>query len=542
MLSRRLGSASRNLRRAASTYSGFTSEQFMRQAANEPILEYRKGSSERVDLEKELNTLSKNPTIVPVRIGTKSIKNGLDRKQVMPSDHQTVIAKYTFATADQIREAIEVGLEARIPWERKSLRERADILLHAADLAAGKYRMKLNAATMLGQGKNIVQAEIDSACELIDFFRFNSKFALDLEKYEPISTKISTNKLIYRGMEGFVAAVAPFNFTAIGGNLASAPALMGNVVMWKPSNTAVLSNYFVHMLLEEAGIPQGVLSFLPSSGPVFGKVITESKYFSAVNFTGSVPTFKTLWQNVANNLDKYITFPKLIGGTVRSAWEYGGQKCSACSRLYVPKSRWDEIFQKIKEIHKQVKLGDVRDGSIFFSAVIDKASFDNIKSYIDYAKTGADGAKILLGGNCDDSKGYFIDATLITVTNTGSKLIHEEIFGPILTVYVYDDSKIEEVLASIKDHTPFGLTGAVFSEDKTFLYHARDVLRDAVGNMYLNDKSTGSVVGQQPFGGARMSGTNDKAGGPHYGIRWTSPLTIKETSVPLTEWRYPSMD
>ncbi|KAK6733095.1 hypothetical protein RB195_017077 [Necator americanus] len=520
-------------------------------------------SSERVDLEKELNTLSKNPTIVPVRIGTKSIKNGLDRKQVMPSDHQTVIAKYTFATADQIREAIEVGLEARIPWERKSLRERADILLHAADLAAGKYRMKLNAATMLGQGKNIVQAEIDSACELIDFFRFNSKFALDLEKYEPISTKISTNKLIYRGMEGFVAAVAPFNFTAIGGNLASAPALMGNVVMWKPSNTAVLSNYFVHMLLEEAGIPQGVLSFLPSSGPVFGKVITESKYFSAVNFTGSVPTFKTLWQNVANNLDKYITFPKLIGecggknfhfvhpsanadvvaaGTVRSAWEYGGQKCSACSRLYVPKSRWDEIFQKIKEIHKQVKLGDVRDGSIFFSAVIDKASFDNIKSYIDYAKTGADGAKILLGGNCDDSKGYFIDATLITVTNTGSKLIHEEIFGPILTVYVYDDSKIEEVLASIKDHTPFGLTGAVFSEDKKFLYHARDVLRDAVGNMYLNDKSTGSVVGQQPFGGARMSGTNDKAGGPHYGIRWTSPLTIKETSVPLTEWRYPSMD
>ncbi|EYB91785.1 hypothetical protein Y032_0202g1788 [Ancylostoma ceylanicum] len=543
--------------------SGFNSEQFMRQAANEPVLEYRKGSKERVDLEKELDALSKNPTVVPVRIGTKNITGKLDRKQVMPSDHQTVIAKYTFATADDIREAIEVGLEARIPWEKKSLRERADILLHAADLAGGKYRMKLNAATMLGQGKSIVQAEIDSACELIDFFRFNSKFALDLEKYEPISTKISTNKLIYRGMEGFVAAVAPFNFTAIGGNLASAPALMGNVVMWKPSNTAVLSNYFVHKLLEEAGIPQGVLSFLPSSGPVFGNVITESKYFSAVNFTGSVPTFKTLWQNVANNLDKYITFPKLIGecggknfhfvhpsanadmvaaGTVRSAWEYGGQKCSACSRLYVPKSRWDEIFQKIKEIHKQVKLGDVRDGSIFFSAVIDKASYDNIKSYIDYAKTGADGAKILLGGNCDDSKGYFIDATLITVTDTSSKLIHEEIFGPILTVYVYEDSKIEEVLASVKDHTPFGLTGAIFSEDKKFLYHARDVLRDAVGNMYLNDKSTGSVVGQQPFGGARMSGTNDKAGGPHYGIRWTSPLTIKETSVPLTEWRYPSMD
>ncbi|KHJ97538.1 putative 1-pyrroline-5-carboxylate dehydrogenase [Oesophagostomum dentatum] len=454
-------------------------------------------------------------------------------------------------------------MAARESWERKPLKARADILLHAADLLAGKYRMTLNAATMLGQGKSIVQAEIDSACELIDFFRFNSKFALDLEKYEPNSTKISTNKMVYRGLEGFVAAVTPFNFTAIGGNLPSAPALMGNVVMWKPSSTAVLSNYLVHKLLEEAGIPQGVLSFLPSTGSVFGSTITESKHFAAVNFTGSVPTFMTLWRNVANNLDKYVNFPKLIGEcggknfhfvhpsanadvvaacTARSAWEYGGQKCSACSRFYVPKSRWDEIFQKIKDIHSQIKLGDVRDPSIFFSAVIDKASFDNIKSYIDHAKTGADGAKILLGGNCDDSKGYFIDATLITVNNTNSKLIHEEIFGPILTVYVYDDAKIEEVLASIKDHTPFGLTGSIFSEDKKFLYHARDVLRDAVGNMYLNDKSTGAVVGQQPFGGARMSGTNDKAGGPHYGIRWTSPLCIKETNVPLTEWRYPSMD
>ncbi|CAJ0607886.1 unnamed protein product [Cylicocyclus nassatus] len=562
MLSRRLGSSARQLRKV-STYSGFTSEQFMKQPANEPILEYKKGSSERAELEKELELLSKEPTIVPVRIGKKSITGKLDRKQVMPSDHQTILAKYTFATAEDIKEAIEVGLEARKTWETKPLKERADILLHAADLLAGKYRMKCNAATMLGQGKNIQQAEIDSACELIDFFRFNSKFALDLEKYEPLNTKISTNKMVYRGMEGFVAAVTPFNFTAIGGNLPSAPALMGNVVMWKPSNTAVLSNYFVHKLLEEAGIPEGVISYLPSNGAVFGDAITSSPHFAAINFTGSVPTFKKVWQNVAKNLDKYVTFPKLIGecggknfhfvhpsanadvvaaGTVRSAWEYGGQKCSACSRLYVPKSRWDEIFQKIKDIHSKVKVGDVRDGSIFLSAVIDKPSFDNIKSYIDYAKTGADGAKILLGGNCDDSKGYFIDPTLITVTNTNSKLIQEEIFGPVLTVYVYEDSKIEEVLASVKDHTPFGLTGAIFSEDKKFLYHARDVLRDAVGNMYLNDKSTGSVVGQQPFGGARMSGTNDKAGGPHYGVRWTSPLCIKETNVPLTEWRYPHMD
>ncbi|VDL76292.1 unnamed protein product [Nippostrongylus brasiliensis] len=535
----------------------------MRKSTNEPILEYKKGSKERLELEKELQTLSKAPTVVPLRIGDKKITNEELFNQVMPSDHQTVVAKFPHATADQIFEAIELALEARVSWERKPLKERADILLRAADLAGGKYRMKLNAATMLGQGKNIVQAEIDAACELIDFFRFNAKFALELEKYEPISTQISTNKMLYRGMEGFVAAIAPFNFTAIGGNLASAPALMGNVVLWKPSDTAVLSNYIIYELLEEAGIPPGVISFLPSHGPVFGEMITGSAHLSAINFTGSVPTFKSIWRNVADNLDNFVTFPKLIGecggknfhfvhpsanadavaaGTVRSAWEYSGQKCSACSRLYVPKSRWQEIFKKIADIHKQVKLGDVRDGSIFLSAVIDKKSFDNIKSYIDYASRGSDGAKILLGGKCDDSKGYFIEPTLIEVTNVNSKLIKEEIFGPVVTAYVYEDSEVENILKSIKDHTPFGLTGAIFSEDKDFLYHARDTLRDAVGNMYLNDKSTGSVVGQQPFGGARMSGTNDKAGGPHYGLRWTSPLTIKETRVPLTEWRYPSMD
>ncbi|PIO59238.1 putative 1-pyrroline-5-carboxylate dehydrogenase, partial [Teladorsagia circumcincta] len=428
------------------TFSGLTSEQFMRNPTNEPILEYKKGSQERQELENELEKMSQ------------------------PSDHQTVIAKYSYATADQILEAIEVALEARIPWERKPLKERADILLHAADLAGGKYRMRLNAATMLGQGKNIVQAEIDSACELIDFFRFNSKFAFDLEKYDPISTKISTNKMVYRGLEGFVAAISPFNFTAIGGNLPTAPALMGNVVLWKPSDTAVLSNYVIYELLEEAGIPPGVIAFLPSHGPDFGEMISTNEHLSAINFTGSVPTFKTIWRKVAENLDKYVTFPKLIGGTARSAWEYSGQKCSACSRIYIPKSRSEEIFKKIADIHKKIKLGDVRDGSIFFSAVIDKRSFDNIKGYIDYAKSGADGAEILLGGKCDDSKGYFIDATLIKVTNLRSKLISEEIFGPVLTAYVYEDSEVESVLRSVKDHTPYGLTGAIFSEDKNFLY------------------------------------------------------------------------
>ncbi|EGT52707.1 CBN-ALH-6 protein [Caenorhabditis brenneri] len=550
-------------KRAASTYSGLTSADFMKKKTNEPILEYRKGSKERQDLEAALAYYSKNITDVPLRIGDKKITNKLEEKQVIPSDHRSTLARFTHATGEQIREAMDVALQARGAWERKPLKERAEILLRAADLAAGKYRMKLNAATMLGQGKNIVQAEIDAACELIDFFRFNAAFAMELEHYEPISTKITKNTMQFRGMEGFVAAIAPFNFTAIGGNLPTAPALMGNVSLWKPSGTAILSNYLIYELLEEAGMPPGILSFLPSDGPVFGDAITSSPHLAAINFTGSVPTFKTIWRKVADNLDNYVTFPKLIGecggknfhfvhpsahidavaaGTARSAWEYSGQKCSACSRVYAPKSIWPKIQAKIEEIHKQIKLGDVRDGSIFLSAVIDDKAFARLKSYIDFAKTGADGAKIVLGGECDDSTGYFIQPTLITVTNPNSKLLTEEMFGPVVTVYVYEDSKVDEVLASVKDATPYGLTGAVFSQDKEFLYKARDVLRDAVGNMYLNDKSTGSIVGQQPFGGARMSGTNDKAGGPHYGLRWTSPLTIKETSVPLTDWKYPSME
>ncbi|GMR37540.1 hypothetical protein PMAYCL1PPCAC_07735 [Pristionchus mayeri] len=562
MLSVRAVAASRNGLRSFSG-SGLTSEQFMRKMQNEPILEYKKGSAERVALDSELKRMAATVHEVPLRIGDKKIKNKLERTQVMPSDHKHVLAKYTYATKEQINEAIEVALIARQKWERVPLKKRADILLHAADLCGGKYRMQLNASTMLGQGKNIIQAEIDAACELIDFFRFNAKFALDLKHYEPISTDVSTNKMMLRGMEGFVAAIAPFNFTAIGGNLASAPALMGNVSLWKPSNTAVLSNYIIYEILEEAGIPSGVLSFLPSDGPVFGDAICASPHLAAVNFTGSVATFKSIWRNVANNLDKYVTFPKLIGecggknfhfvhpsahldsvatGTVRSAWEYSGQKCSACSRMYVPASIWSQLKEKMAAIHNEIKLGDVRDGSIFLSAVIDGTSFNRCKSYLEHAKSGKDGAEIVLGGECDDKKGYFVQPTLITVKDPKSKLMTEEIFGPIITVYVYEDSKVDEVLNSVKDATPFGLTGAVFSQDLKFIEKAREVLRDAVGNLYLNDKSTGSIVGQQPFGGARMSGTNDKAGGPHYGIKWLSCQTVKETKGPLTGWRYPSMD
>ncbi|EJD74554.1 1-pyrroline-5-carboxylate dehydrogenase [Loa loa] len=550
--------------RQASTFSGsgLTSEKFMKNPENEPVLTYRKGSTERIALEKAISEIAGTTTNVPLVIGNEKISENLDKKQVMPSDHQKVIARFAHATAEQINEAIRVGLSAKQSWERKSLRERADVFLHAADLCAGKYRMKLNAATMLGQGKNIVQAEVDSACELVDFFRFNAKFALELEKYQPISVKNVTNTMTFRSLEGFIAAIAPFNFTAIGGNLSTAPAMMGNAVLWKPSCTAVLSNYFIYEALEEAGLPAGVISFLPADGPIFGSTITSSPHFSALNFTGSMPTFKYLWKKVAENLDTYISFPRLIGEcggknfhfihpsadldtvapcTIRSAYEYQGQKCSACSRIYVPESLWPALQAKLEAIQKELKVGDVRDGSIFMTAVIDAKAFKSISSYIDYAKSGADGAQIIFGGTYDDSKGYFIQPTLVQVDEWDSKLLREEIFGPILTAYVYKDNEALEIVKKLKDATVFGLTGAVFSEDREFLYKARDILRHAVGNMYLNDKSTGSVVGQQPFGGARMSGTNDKAGGPHYVLRWVSPLCIKETSIPQTEWRYPSM-
>uniref|UniRef100_A0A914ZVL4 Multifunctional fusion protein n=1 Tax=Parascaris univalens TaxID=6257 RepID=A0A914ZVL4_PARUN len=543
--------------------AGLTSELFMKKPQNEPVLTYKKGSEERKALDKALAELSTKVTDVPLRIGNEKITNKMERKQVMPSDHGTTIARFTHATREQILQAIETAIIARQKWETKSIRERADILLHAADLTSGKYRMLLNAATMLGQGKTIVQAEIDSACELSDFFRFNSKFALDLEHYRPISLPTVTNTMILRGLEGFTAAIAPFNFTAIGGNLPTAPTLMGNVTLWKPSDTAVLSNYFVYQALEEAGMPPGVISFLPSDGPMFGDTITASAHLAAINFTGSVPTFKYLWKKVAENLDKYVSFPKLVGecggknfhfihpsadiesvvaGTVRSAFEYQGQKCSACSRVFIPESLWPTIKEKLTAVKKQIKVGDVRDGSVFMSAVIDANAFDRIVSYIEYARKGNDGAEIIFGGSCDNAKGYYIQPTLVRVNNWKSKLLTEEIFGPVLTAYVYPDSDALKVVSQLKNATAFGLTGAVFAQNKEFLYKARDVLRDAVGNMYLNDKSTGSVVGQQPFGGARMSGTNDKAGGPHYALRWSSPLVIKETHVPTTEWKYPSMD
>ncbi|KAF7630968.1 Multifunctional fusion protein [Meloidogyne graminicola] len=494
-------------RHSASTFGGLTSEQFMKNPLNEPVLPYLKGSEERKALEVELDKLSQNPVEVPLVIGgNKVFRKESSHKQLMPFNHAKTIAYFNHATADDITNSILSALEAREEWERKPLKERADIFLHAADLCAGKYRMRLNAATMLGQAKTIQQAEIDSACELVDFLRFNAYFAFEVCKYQPISTKIYSDRLIYRGLEGFVAAIAPFNFTAIGGNLATAPALMGNVVLWKPSDTAVLSNYIAYEALLEAGIPSGVISFLPSDGPTFGNTICSNHHLTGINFTGSMPTFLSLYNSVANNMGKYVTFPRLVGEcggknfhfvhpsanvdivvpcTLRAAYEYQGQKCIL---VFVPQSLWPKIKDGLVDLVNQIKIGDVRDGSVFMSSVIDAKSFKRIKSYIDYAKSGENGMEI---------------------------------------VYVKDvnsNSLLRKFLA------------------QQFLDTAKDVLRDAVGNLYLNDKCTGAIVGQQPFGGARQSGTNDKAGGLHYVLRWTSPQTIKETTSPQTEWRYSNMD
>ncbi|KAI6196708.1 Multifunctional fusion protein [Aphelenchoides besseyi] len=553
----------RVISRLSSFYANLTSEEFMKKPRNEPVLGYKKGSKEREALDKAVHDYEKKVVDVPLCIGKERITRGLEQKQVMPSDHSHTVAKFTYATPDDIRNAIEVGMQARHKWDRVPLKERADIMLHAADLCASKYRMELNAATMLGQGKNIVQAEIDSACELVDFLRFNSYFALQHVQYKPIDTPDATNTLIYRALEGFVAAVAPFNFTAIGGNLASAPALMGNAVLWKPSDTAVLSNYIIYQILEEAGVPPGVISFLPSDGPVFGDTVTESPHLAAINFTGSVPTFKYLWRRVNDNLDRYTTFPRLVGeaggknyhfiapsadvqsvlvGTLRAAFEYSGQKCSACSRLFVPESLWNDISSGLSNLAKKVKVGDSSTRNLLIAT--------NRTSIMPGPELMVQ--KIIFGGEYDDSKGYFIQPTLIQVTDINSKLLKEvrikdnypcnEIFGPVVTCYVYPDKDAEKLIHEIQHMTPYGLTGAVFAQDKKFLELARDALRDAVGNLYLNDKCTGSVVGQQPFGGARASGTNDKAGGPHYVLKWASPQTIKEAKGPLKEWRYPSMD
>lgn len=531
---------------------------------NEPILEYLNDSSERKHLNDALKNVSENVEEIPIIIGDEKFTSNDVRYQVMPHNHKKKIAKFYYANSNLIKKAIQVSKKAQLEWDLVPLKERVSIWMKAANLMATKYRMELNATTMAGQSKTVIQAEIDSAAELIDFFRFNAYFAQELTRYQPISTnpKVTLNSLRYRGLDGFVAAISPFNFTAIGGNLAFTPALMGCAVLWKPSDTALLSNWTIFKVMKEAGVPPGVVNFIPTDGPVFGDTITSSPFLAGINFTGSVPTFNRLWMQVGQNINSYQNYPRLIGecggknyhfihpsadlvsvvnGTLRSAFEYCGQKCSACSRLYVPVSLWSKIREGLLEIRDTLKVGDVSEFDSFMSAVIDKKAFDQIKGYIEFAKNSPD-LQIIAGGGYDDSIGYFIQPTIVQTKNPKNKIITEEIFGPVLTVYVYKDSEVDTTLELIGSSTPYALTGAVFAQDESFLKTALDKLKYTAGNFYVNDKSTGSVVAQQPFGGSRMSGTNDKAGGPHYVLRWATPQSIKETFVPLTEVKYRYMN
>jgi len=530
---------------------------------NEPILGYLQGSKERTALESALAKHGSQCEDIPIVIGGKEYRTDNVQYQVMPHDHQKKVAKFYWATPELVQLSIDTALAAKKDWEAVPINDKIQMFLKVADQMADQYRADLNATTMLGQAKTIIQAEIDSACELIDFFRFNCFFAKELHGYQPISEDPSTtlNLLRYRALEGFIASVTPFNFTAIAGNLAYTPCVMGNVSVWKPSDTAILSNYLIYKIFRDAGFPDGVVNFVPADGPVFGKTVTAHPDLASVNFTGSVPTFQWLWKAVGENLQNYAGFPKLIGecggknyhfvhptaevetvvaSTIRSAFEYSGQKCSACSRVYAPESLWPQIKEGLVEIQKGLKIGSATDADSFTSAVIDKKSFDRVSGYIKHAKSSPN-CTIVAGGGFDESVGYFIEPTIVQTTTPEEKIFQEEIFGPVVTVYVYKDAEAKETMQSIIKHSPYSLTGALYCQDQEWANMAAQELRPSAGNFYVNDKSTGSVVGQQPFGGARLSGTNDKAGGPHYMLKWASPQAVKQTFVPLTGVGYPYM-
>ncbi|MBR4534620.1 MAG: L-glutamate gamma-semialdehyde dehydrogenase [Bacteroidaceae bacterium] len=529
--------------------------------ANEPVKSYLAGSPERLALEAELERQSNIVVDIPIIIGGKEIRTGNTGTVTCPHDHDHILATYHKVSEKEVQLAIETAMKAWEEWSKTDWTVRAGIVMKMAELLATKYRPIMNAACMLGQSKNIYQAEIDSACETIDFFRYNVHYASKIYAMQPKDGAGNINHTEYRPLEGFVLAVTPFNFTSIASNLCMTPVLMGNVAVWKPSTTALLSNYYLMQLYKEAGLPDGVINFLPGSGALIGKVCTESKYFAGIHFTGSTATFKSLWSQACSNLDRYISYPRLVGETggkdfifvhpsadpkavataaFCGAFEFQGQKCSAASRMYIPKSLWAGVLEDMKRMAAEIKMGDVRNPMNFVNAVIDEASFDKCKSYIDFAEAATD-AKVVLGGTCDKSVGWFVEPTVIETTNPHFKSMEEEIFGPIITVYPYDDDKVEETATFCDETSPYGLTGAVFGRDRLAVEKIADKLAYAAGNFYINDKPTGAVVGMQPFGGARASGTNDKAGGEFNLIRWIIPRVIKETLVSPTDYRYTYM-
>lgn len=528
---------------------------------NEPILSYSPGSPEKATLKAMISELRSKVSDIPMIIGGKEIRTGQRLEIRPPHDLKHLLGYYYMGDKSHVVMAIDAALEARSKWQALPWHHRASIFLKAADLVSGPYRAKINAATMLCQSKNVYQAEIDAACEMADFFRFNVHFMTQIYKDQPISSKGVWNRVEQRPLEGFVYAMTPFNFTSIAGNLPTAPALMGNVVVWKPSNTQVYSAAVIMEILREAGLPDGVINMVVVPGPVGGKVMSEHPDFVGVHFTGSTEVFKKVWKAIGDNVMIHNTYPKIVGETggkdfvmvhktahpkqvatalSRGAFEYQGQKCSAASRAYIPKSLWPDVRNFLVADLKSFKMGGVEDFRNFINAVIDEAAYDKITSYIENAKK--DGVEIVAGGNFDKSVGYFIEPTVLLTTDPNYVTMHEEIFGPVLTIFVYDDEKYEETLELVDKTSPYALTGAIFANDRYALDVAIRKLENAAGNFYVNDKPTGAVVGQQPFGGARASGTNDKSGSYLNLLRWVSTRSIKENFAPPTDYRYPFLE
>jgi 1-pyrroline-5-carboxylate dehydrogenase len=528
---------------------------------NEPIRDYAPGSPERASLQLRLEQMKAERPEIPLVIGGQDVTTGTMNQAVMPHEKDHVLADVHQGGAAEVEKAIEAAGEAWEDWHRLPWEERAAVFLRAAELLAGPWRDTLNAATMLGQSKTAHQAEIDAACELTDFWRFNPWLMTRMYEEQPMSAPGAWNRMEYRPLEGFVFAVTPFNFTAIGGNLPTAPALLGNTVVWKPAGTAMLSAHYIMRLLQEAGLPDGVINLVYGPGKEIGDAALGSPELAGVHFTGSTPVFQSMWKTVGRNIETYRNYPRIVGETggkdfivahptanaeevataiVRGSFEYQGQKCSAASRVYAPANLWPELRERLVEQVGGLKMGDVSDFSNFMGAVIDASSFKTQKEAIEEARSDAK-SKVLVGGGVDDSEGYFVEPTVIETADPNFRLLRDELFGPVVTAYVYPEAKWADTLELIDRTAPYGLTGAIFADDRQAVVEAEDKLRYAAGNLYVNDKPTGAVVAQQPFGGSRASGTNDKAGSVWNLIRWVSPRTIKETFLPATDYRYPFM-